>query len=67
MRVVLGSFGNWEGSVVTWVTARLLWGSKWEGRVSSKGMAEGRDLGSSQNLQRIRVGGRDLGKYLWSF
>lgn len=46
MRVVLGRFGNWGGSVVIWVTARHLWGSKWEGRVSSKGMTEGRDLGS---------------------
>jgi len=63
VRVVLGRFGNWEGSVVVWVTTGHLWGSEWEG----KGVTEGKEQGSSQSLGCIRVDGRDLGKYLQSF
>lgn len=50
VRAVLGRFGNREGLVVIGETARHLRGSKWEGRVSSKGVHEGRDLDSSQSL-----------------
>lgn len=62
-RVVLGRSGNWEGLVVIGVTARHLRGSKWEGRVSSKGRQEGRDLDSSQSSGRTRVSGTDLVKF----
>lgn len=44
-------------------SARHLCGSKREGRVSSKGIHEGRDLDSSQSLGRTRVGEIDLGKF----